>query len=28
VIVYNKVDNIIEVLDTIKKSAVGGEMYA
>lgn len=28
VIVYNEVDNIIEVLDTIKKSAVGGEMYA
>lgn len=28
VLVYNEIDNIIEVLDTVKKSAVGGEMYA
>lgn len=28
VLVYNEIDTIIEVLDTIKQSAVGGEMYA
>lgn len=28
ILVYNEIDNIIEVLDTIKKSAVGGETHA